>query len=407
MSLRKPDPALIVIAAGVCAALHVGKLPPALQALQQALGLSLVQAGFVLSLVQGAGMTLGLAFGTLADALGGRRSMLIGLLMLAAASAAGGLAQGAAALMALRVVEGFGFLLVVLPAPGLVRRLVRPDRVSLMLGVWGTYMPLATALALLLGPLVISLLGWRAWWWVLAVLTALMALLLQRGVPPAGAAATPQAGGLSWRSRVRLTLAAPGPWAVATTFAMYSGQWLAVVGFLPSIYAQAGLGAAAAAPLTALAAGVNAIGNLAGGRLQQRGVRPTTLLATGFAVMGLCTVVAFAGSSTGGVHAALRYAAVLLFSGVGGMIPATLFSLAMRLAPSEHTLAATVGWVQQWSALGQFAGPPLVAALAAWTGGWQHTWWFTGLCSLAGLLLTWQLARLLSVRAAGAPTMTR
>jgi hypothetical protein len=39
-----------------------------------------------------------------------------------------------------------------------------------------------------------------------------------------------------------------------------------------------------------------------------------------------------------------------------------LFALAVRLAPSEGTLATTVGWVQQWSALGQFAGPPLVAA---------------------------------------------
>src|SRR5687767_5530967 len=80
-------PALAVIGAGVAAALHVGKLPPAVIALQQALGLSLVEAGFLLALVQLAGMSAGLAFGLLADRLGGRRSMLCGLLLLVIASA--------------------------------------------------------------------------------------------------------------------------------------------------------------------------------------------------------------------------------------------------------------------------------------------------------------------------------
>jgi len=143
------------MAAGVCAALHVGKLAPAIAALQQALGMSLLQAGFLLSLVQLAGMGLGLALGAWADALGPRRSMLTGLCTLALASALGGTATGVAALMALRVVEGFGFLLVALPAPGLLRALVPPQRLSAMLGLWGAYMPLATALALLLGPLCI------------------------------------------------------------------------------------------------------------------------------------------------------------------------------------------------------------------------------------------------------------
>ncbi len=46
-----------------CARLHVGKLPPAIPVLRDALGVTLLQAGFLLSLVQLAGMTLGLAVG--------------------------------------------------------------------------------------------------------------------------------------------------------------------------------------------------------------------------------------------------------------------------------------------------------------------------------------------------------
>ena len=389
--------ALIVIAAGVCAALHVGKLAPAIAALQQALGLTLVEAGFLLSGVQIAGMTLGLAFGVVADGLGARRSMVLGLALLALASAAGAVASSVPWLMALRALEGFGFLLVALPAPGLLRRLVPPGRVSLVLGVWGAYMPFGAALALLFGPLWMDWLGWRAWWWLMALLTALMAGVLARGVPPGAPAPGPTlAPGLAWSTRLARTLSAPGPWLVAVTFAMYSSQWLAVVGFLPTIYTQAGVPGPAMGLLTALAAGVNMLGNVGSGRLLQRGAAPQRLLAIGFAVMALAATAAFAGDSDGGLPPALRYLAVLLFSGVGGLIPATLFSLAVRLAPSEHTLSTTVGWVQQWSSLGQFAGPPLVAWVASLAGSWQYTGLATGLCSLLGLLLTWRLSRCLA-----------
>jgi MFS family permease len=80
---------------------------------------------------------------------------------------------------------------------------------------------------------------------------------------------------------------------------------------------------------------------------------------------------------------------------VGGLIPAALFSTALRVAPDEGTIATTVGWMQQWSALGQFAGPPMVAWVATRAGGWQWTWVTTGAMCVVGLLLTARLAALL------------
>ena len=391
---------MIVVLAGVCAALHVGKLPPAITALQAALGLSLLQAGFLLSTVQLAGMSAGVAFGALADALGYRRSMLLGLGLLALASGAGGMAQDMLSLLLLRALEGFGFLLVVLPAPGLIRRLVAPQHLSRMLGLWGTYMPFGAALALLIGPVWIGAFGWRAWWWVLGALSLAMAAGLARAVPDATPAAGAVAPPLPWGARLRQTLSAPGPWLVALTFAVYAGQGLAVIGFLPAIYHEAGFSGAATGLLTALAAAVNMAGNLASGRLLHGGVRPTRLLAIGFVTMALAAVAAFATVDGASLPPALRYAAVLLFSAVGGLIPATLFALAVRLAPSEQTLSSTVGWMQQWSALGQFAGPPLVAWVASRSGGWQWTWVATAACSLLGLLLVARIAALLRVHKA-------
>ena len=381
-----------VIAAGVVAALHVGKLPPALPVLKQVLGISLVQAGFLLSLVQLAGMSLGLLTGLAVQRIGLKRSMLAGLLLLGCASALGGFAQGAIWLLATRALEGLGFLWAVLPGPSLLRRLVSQDSVNRMMGVWGTYMPLGTSLGLLLGPSVMQLAapdaGWRIWWWLLSALTGLLALLLTWKVsadPPVRVEAG--IGQRSKRKLLGLTLRSRSVWLMALTFATYSGQWLAVVGFLPSIYAQAGIASGSVAVLTAVAAAVNMVGNIAAGRLLGRGITPPALLATGFVAMAAGATLAF--GATG--HPLLQYAGVLGFSMVGGLIPGTLFSLAIRLAPGADTVSTTVGWMQQWSALGQFAGPPLVAWVAVQAGGWQWTGWVSVVCCCIGGLLAWQI----------------
>jgi MFS family permease len=74
-------------------------------------------------------------------------------------------------------------------------------------------------------------------------------------------------------------------------------------------------------------------------------------------------------------------------------VPATLFTLAVRLAPDEGAIAATIGWVQQWSALGQFAGPPLVAWVAGRLQGWHGTWFVTSSAAATGLCLAALIAR--------------
>ena len=396
-------PSWVIVFAGVCAALHVGKLPPALPVLQAVLGISLVQAGFLLSAVQMASMTLGLAVGLSADSLGLRRSMLMGLGLLSCVSIGGGFVHDAQSLLALRALEGLGFLLVVMPAPALIRSTVDASQLSGRMGWWGTYMPTGSALALLLGPWVIAGLDWSAWWWILGSVSALAFVAVCLCVPQvqvqSSAPVPAHVANDAWPKRLALTLRSPGPWLVALTFAVYSSQWLAVVGFLPTVYAELGLSAGLAGVLSACVALANVSGNVMSGRLLQRGWPAQRLLWIGFACMTLGAVGAYATWQGSGLPTALRFVCVVMFSAVGGLIPGTLFASAMRLAPSEGTLSTTVGYVQQWSALGQFAGPPLVAWVAASAGGWQWTWGVTAALSLTGAVLAHFIGRALRKKA--------
>jgi MFS family permease len=183
-------------------------------------------------------------------------------------------------------------------------------------------------------------------------------------------------------------------------FAVYTAQWLAVIGFLPSMYVQAGLAAGVAGAATALAAVVNMIGNIVSGRLLQRGWPPARLLRIGYLTMAVTGIVSFGALPLDASLAPyVRYASVLVFSMVGGLVPSTLFTLAVRVAPGEATVSTTVGWMQQWSSLGQFAGPPLVATVAARAGGWAWCGAVTATCAAAGLLMAWRMAVLLRARA--------
>lgn len=386
-------PSWLVIVGGVVAAIHVAKLPPAVPALREALGMSLVQAGFLISMVQFAAVALGLVVGLVSDRLGLRRVMVGGLVLVSLAGIAGGLSTDVRLLLVLRAVEGLGFLMAVTPGPSLIRRNETASGLQARLGQWGAYMPLGTALALLSGPLWIAAFGWPSWWWVTALPSALLAIALWRILPP-DARHSAHAPRVSIPALLRETLRAPGPWLVAMAFGAYSFQWLSVVGFLPSIYAQAGLSPLLTGVATAIAAGANIIGNVASGRLLQRGVAPRHLLQLGYITMASSAVLLFVPLWPPGIWSALGpFLAVVTFSAVGGLVPGTLFAQAVRLAPTPSTVSTTVGWLMQWSSIGQFVGPPLVAAVAARVGDWSLSWAVMVACGSVGLVLSWAIGR--------------
>jgi CP family cyanate transporter-like MFS transporter len=388
--------AWLVIWVGVSAAMHVGKLPPTLPLLREQLGMSLLQAGFLLSMVQTAGMLLGVLVGLGADRLGLRRCMLLGVGLLSVSSLVGGAINEVPALLMLRALEGLGVLMAIMPAPALIRRLVEPSHLQRMMGFWGAYMPLGTALALLLAPWVIGLSGWPELWWGLGGWLLLSGAMVWWWVPADDTTAALGAAMSPWHQRLASVLTHRGPWLVVLSFAVYSAQWLAIIGFLPSVYAQMGLSMTMGGALTAVVALANMGGNILSGRLLGRSITPPALLRVGFAAMGVGALLAFAQWQDSHLPAALQFLCVVCFSAMGGVIPGTLFSLAVRLAPSDDTVATTVGWVQQWSSIGQFAGPPLVAWMAAATGGWQWTWVVTGSCCVMGWWLAGHLRALLN-----------
>lgn len=319
---------------------------------------------------------------------------MTGLGVLTLASFISGFFTSSTLLLISRAVEGMGFVLVVLSGPGLMRALVPAERLNISIGWWGAFMGLGAGGAMLLGPILLEYLHWSYWWWISALITLLTLGWVKEVIPSSvdlDTRAEVQTGLLAHLlESLGQVLRKSGPWLLAVMFAAYSGQWLAVIGFLPTIYNDAGISGLAVAMLTALVAMINAGGNVLGGRLLHLGWQPERLLMIVFLLMGVMTWVTYSPLFVGMLG--LQFAAVLIFSAVGGIIPAILFALAVQRAPRADLVPVTIGWVQQMSAFGQLSTPPLFALVATWMGGWHLTWVMTASLSILGVLLAWRLS---------------
>ncbi|KGT46254.1 MULTISPECIES: CynX/NimT family MFS transporter [Acinetobacter] len=384
-----------VILAGYLAAIHAGKLSAVIPILQQDLGLSFTQAGFSLSLVQGAGMLFALSIGAFSERFGLKRCLILALLILGFSSMAGLWIQHVAALYFFRFTEGIGFLTISLCAPAILKRISRPEHLNFKMGLWSSYMGVGVSLAVLCIPVLLEWLNWQTIWALLGGLCLLIALMVQRYLhlelqTPATQAATPATTSSFWEI-VRVTITHPPILCLAVIFACYTSQWLTVTGFLPSMYVADRIDLKIAGMLASLVVLSNLGGTFGAGMLLQRGWQPKTLLWTGFITMMLTSFLAFAARSW--LMLELQVLSAILFSLVGGIIPTTVFAITLKYAPRSNAAAASVGLVIQVSACAQFFIPPLSASLVSATGQWSNIALVTTCLSVLGLLMSGYLFR--------------
>jgi MFS family permease len=320
-------------------------------------GLGLAGAALLVSLFALMAALGGLAIGLAAARIGPRRALLAGLGLGALAAIGAALAANTALLLLARVVEGAGFLLLAVAAPGLIAASVAARDRGLAMGLWGTYMPAGIALGLLSAPLVEAA-GWRFAWMALALALGAATLACWALVPKAEAATAPT--GAPIIGQLRALVAARAPLRIAAAFATYNVMYFGIAAFLPARLESLGAGTGGAGAAAAVAALANAGGNLVSGLLMGRGVAPDRLVVVG--ALGMAVLAA-------GVYVVPDPVVVttlaVLACAIGGVLPAACFALLPRAVPSPALLAPAVGLVIQGNNLAQLLAPPLIGALAS------------------------------------------
>ncbi|MCQ9616664.1 MFS transporter [Paenalcaligenes niemegkensis] len=346
---------VVLIFCGIVAAMQMGKVAIGAPLLQHQLGFSFRHIGWLTALFSVLGMVGGIPLGTLVMRYGQRRAVILGLCLLAVASVASTWGESLRWLLSWRAVEGLGFIMVTISCPALVDNATAARHKDTAMSMWSCFMPLGMATSMLIGGWFSD---WKLLWWVCASLplVALGLVLWLSSAPPSDRTI------LQFKEiglQLKQLLAAKIAPAFASIFAFYAVMYFALFSFLPLLLVeQMGLSVREAGSFTAIATLANVIGNLGAGQLVSRGVSRGTLLSTA------CIIMMFCGASLFFANPAPLASLLLclVFSGVGGLVPATIVSAVPRIAPSVAAVPVTIGLTMQGSNLGQVMGPALVGS---------------------------------------------
>lgn len=357
----------LLIGAGAAVALQIGKVPPALPALRADLGISLVTAGWVVSIFSLIAAFGAVFLGGIADRFGPLKTALAGMLLCASASLVGAFSENESALLVTRLFEGLGFIATSVSIPALITRVAAGKDLKTALAMWGSYVPAGSGvMSLVAGPLLLFV-GWQGVWVAASLLVLFVAVLLWRMSDQIPVALEE----IDERPGIRglfMVLRAPGPLLLSLIFVFYAAQYLTIASFLPLILVDLhGYRQESAAIVIALVVLGNAVGNLSAGMILRLGTKPLLLVLTGCAAMSIGGALVFFQESSD----IARIIGAALSSTVGGMIPATLFTQVPQQAPSQRQLSSINGMLVQGAAIGQLLGPPACAYLVSRLDTWS------------------------------------
>src|SRR5690606_21034023 len=220
----------LILACGVVAALHVGKAAIATPMLLADLGLGLGEAGWLTGIFAVLGLLGGAPAGVVAAAIGGRRTLLLGLGVMALAGTAGAAAPSYPILLASRLLEGLGCVLIIVAGPAILERLTTGARRDMAFSLWRRFMPCGMAIAMLAGPLVQT---WQACGGGGAGLGPVSAVLVLCCAPQGASVGGGALGRMS--GEMRCLRSSRGTPLLATGFAVYRLIFFALCSFVPVV----------------------------------------------------------------------------------------------------------------------------------------------------------------------------
>ncbi len=356
---------VLLLAAGVVGATQLAKVAIAAPLLRVDPGASIVVLGWIAGAYSIIGVIGSLMVGFVGASLPLRHLVVAGLLILAGSSALGSVATNPSWLIASRLVEGIGFLLVAVACPALLRQYAQPRHHAFVLAAWAAYIPLGGAIVLLIGPAVMDG-DWRRLW----VLGALAAIINATGllmVRPKDQQARPKAVAARFQDLAMVLTSQPAL-LLAAMFMLHGIQFYALLTFLPTFGVdRLGLTLGTAGTMTSVALIGAVVGNMLGGVLRSRGFAAGAVTGLAFLVVMVCGTLIFV---PGAPIVAALIAALLCFT-LTGLLPSTVIASMPAHAGSPAGVVMAMGLVQQASSMAAVFGPVL---LAGWVDhlGWER-----------------------------------
>jgi MFS family permease len=363
---------------GVLAAAQLAKLSAVAPLLRSQFGMDLPEVGWLVSLLEAGGALFGFVTGLALPWVGGRRSLLTGLMLLCVASAMEAFVTDAPSFFIARGVEAFGYLLVVVAAPTMIVGFVADTATrSKALALWSTFVPVGVALGNGITGLTIPVFGLRLvlLLWAAAIMVILIAVT--RFNDP----------------QVRRRSVAWPPvavWLLTAGFGCYTLFLCALTALLPSFLV---VRYGASLSISSLIAGGISLAALPGTviaiTVMRRREAPSghVLLVPGAALLAAALLAPFIYRMGGLASTGSMAALMVILSGISRTVLFTRVPLLSGASEAgDGRIAAANGLLTQFGAAGALLGPPL-GAMAVVRFGWSGLGVFISMTMLTLLAL--------------------
>ncbi len=360
-------------ALGVLAAAQLGKMSALAPLIANELAIGLTMAGVLISLLEIGGATLGFIAGLLVDRLGVARVLISGVGLIVAGNLGETVSPSVASLIAWRVCEGAGYLSIVIAAPLLIFRTAPPQKRTVALALWSSFVPVGFALGAMGSGLIADLLSWRAATLAWALIAGLMALISSR------MAFAPSPHGHARR----LVLPGRRIWALTLAFGCWASFAVGIIALLPSFLVDhAGTSPRLAGLIGGVSAFISVLGVALAAWLRHHRARTGVWMTVAVVLPALILFGVF-NDSAGIVQVTVL---MLVLNTVSGLYSGLAFALLPVLARSDGEMAVANGLTLQLGATGSLLGPPLFAVcVERW--GWSGAATAGAVLSVACLLL--------------------
>ncbi|MDP8998203.1 MAG: MFS transporter [Pseudomonadota bacterium] len=380
---------LALFAAGLVAAMQFAKVSPIMDVIGVDLHLSLVAAGFAVSILGMIGIVFAISMGNIVGSLGLRRGILVALIGGSLIAVLGSAAPNGVTFLISRLCEGFSHLLIVICAPALMAAHANSRDRPIALALWGCFFGLGFAITSAVAPHIVPLWGWRGLLLSHASLMMLVALLIIFTVRPLdvdkGHGNLPRLQTLI-QAHVNVYRSGP-PLLLALTFCCYTILFLAVLTFLGRYLIEARhWSISQTGAFQALVALISLGFTLSAGFLIRLGVSLFVGVTTAFTLLALSGVALF----TDVMPELSLIPTMLLMMASFGLLPGFVFASVPTMAPTPFLTSLTYGAIAQFGNVGTFLGTPIFAA-AYKSFGWNGGAVFVGMVGLIGIVLTAKL----------------
>ena len=362
---------------GALAGAGLGKAIPLVGMAVKLYGASPTQAPWFISIVTVASVMLAPFGGWLIERFGERRILALSCLIEILGNLVVVAAGSFAAVMAGRVIEGFGFTGLLVAGTAMMVRVTRGAQRNIAMTLWGTSVPIGVGVAEALSSTLTGGVFQRPFWG--HVVALILGLALVRGLPrSAKAAAARDAFGMFeiYRHSGAVRLSAALTAVVAVQFGI--GTMFPL--FLKIAYAQP---IEIAGPIGAANIALGVLGSVGAGVLLNRRMSPLSLALTAVGLVGACGALTFAPNIGVGLSSLM----FLLCSIGAGAAVGLGFAMVPVVAPGPAAYGAAGALCNQLVNLGFVVGPPAAFFALHVGAGWGPIALSAGGALLAALLL--------------------